>query len=739
MAGAPSSDSSGYTSLRPATSAATQPTVTSSTTQQIRQLQTVSVLPQSVSHVGFTSSNPVRKTSFTFHGPDRSRQSVSDTSRDSGLAHQPIVRTNTDGISSATGSVHPAASTTRKRRLPDTHSQAAKSAASEHQLQCWVDLAAQDKPTNLPSFVSQQTIAGTWTPTDDPAMAPAVSDIAWSRMPPVPMESLPQWEETQAAARAGVPTQTHGLIRTQERLRQAAQGRAKLGSLKPKTAEQRAAVKPLQDVRSRADYMAAIRARFMFVLDKSRKAGTVNQQAFYLEWWTQHCLFVGTSPFRWRWAKRHLMSGVEIAEEEGLLTTFCAACSIRWASFDLISQALSHVFTFHERYMLCPRPSPMPILVRWLDDCRRQMLREMGLPKGRDALLPREVNTALGQVVNSWCLPTVQQFLETDPRSSTLTWDTTTSSWTFTPCDTRGVNGDIAVHYNTPASLPLEMAMALAMSLGSQFAFRMGNLAVGVNDFDPILNWSCREVVKMAELARAEPGDALILAKPITKTSANASKRSRTLAAEPIPLVYDPAIPGHPVAIAVMIHWMFLSHLAPATIATIPAIANYRTGDGASLQDYNSWQARTVQRYLPDWAAVLNLTQYSLRIGAATAWTLAGAKPEELDHLGAWASAIGREVYSRMAVKRRLEIQHAAAMAQGTTLDSLLNVAASTRDSTSAVYVSESGSTSQPPQHVRSQNEQQHGQRNISDFWSAATRQSAPAVHPADRSSKRKR
>ena len=29
--------------------------------------------------------------------------------------------------------------------------------------------------------------------------------------------------------------------------------------------------------------------------------------------------------------------------------------------------------------------------------------------------------------------------------------------------------------------------MALGMSLGSQFAFRMGNLAVG-NDFDPALN-----------------------------------------------------------------------------------------------------------------------------------------------------------------------------------------------------------------------------------------------------------
>ena len=217
----------------------------------------------------------------------------------------------------------------------------------------------------------------------------------------------------------------------------------------------------------------------------------------------------------------------------------------------------------------------------------------------------------------------------------------------------------------------------------------------------------------MAELARAELGAALILSKPSTKTSNNSSKRSRTLAAEPIPLVYDPTIPGHPVAIAVMINWMFLSHLAPATIVSMPAIANYRTGQAATLHDYNSWQAKIVKNYLPSWAAVLNLTQYSLRIGAATAWILASAEPAELDHLGAWASAIGREVYSRMAVKRRLEIQQAAAMTQGTTLDSLLNVASATRDSTSAVYVSPSWSASRPPQHVRSQNEQQHGRRDL--------------------------
>ena len=50
-----------------------------------------------------------------------------------------------------------------------------------------------------------------------------------------------------------------------------------------------------------------------------------------------------------------------------------------------------------------------------------------------------------------------------------------------------GVAGHIVVDHNTPPNLPLEMAMALGMSLGSQFAFRMGNLAVG-NDFDPALN-----------------------------------------------------------------------------------------------------------------------------------------------------------------------------------------------------------------------------------------------------------
>ena len=56
----------------------------------------------------------------------------------------------------------------------------------------------------------------------------------------------------------------------------------------------------------------------------------------------------------------------------------------------------------------------------------------------------------------------------------------------------------------------------------------------------------------------------------------------------------------------------------------------------------------------------------------------------DINHLGA-ASTIGREVYSRMAVQRRIEIQHAAALARGTTLDSLLNVASATQSSTGAV------------------------------------------------------
>ena len=669
------------------------------------------MLPNTVSLVGQfsnqTSPNALpllaQTTQFSLRGPDRRRRTATTIP----ASARPIP-----------------APTTGKRKWHNTHARAVTTAAAEQQLVDLFELAIQDQPDDVPSFISAQSITGTWFPTDNPAAAPTLSQIPWARMPPVPSESLPQWAETQAATKAGMPTQTHGLARSQAHLHRAAQGRALFSGFKPKTATQRAALIPLQAVQSRGDYMAAIRSRFIFVLDKSRKAGTMNQQAFHFEWWTQHCLTIGTSPFRWRWARRHLMSGTDIAEEEGLLTTFCVACSIRWSSFDMISQALSHVFTFHERYMLCPRPTPMPILTRWLDDCRRQMNREMGLPKVRDALLPREVNTALRQVVDSWHLPPVQQFLTHNPREFTLTRDITAGRWVFTPLHSSSIDGLTTVKHLTPASMALEMAMALGMSLGSQFAFRMGNLAVGTA-FNPSLNWSANEVVKMAHLANAEPGATLILSKPTTKTSTNSSKRSRQLAAEPIPLMYDPNVPGHPVALAVMINWIYLSHLSPTAINAMPAIANYRSGHAVSLDDYNSWQAITVQRFLPDWAAVLTLTQYSLRIGAATAWTIAGAKPEELDHLGSWASAIGREVYSRMAVQRRVELQQAAALAQGTTLDSLLNVASSTTNTTSAVYVSSTSAKNPgPQQHVRSQREQQRGQRDMSSFMTS-TRQSA--------------
>ena len=79
-----------------------------------------------------------------------------------------------------------------------------------------------------------------------------------------------------------------------------------------------------------------------------------------------------------------------------------------------------------------------------------------------------------------------------------------------------------------------------------------------------------------------------------------------------------------------------------------------------------------------------------------------------------------------MAVQRRVELQQAAALAQGTTLDSLLNVASSTTNTTSAVYVSSTSAKNPgPQQHVRSQREQQRGQRDMTSFMTSMRKSAA--------------
>ena len=93
------------------------------------------------------------------------------------------------------------------------------------------------------------------------------------------------------------------------------------------------------------------------------------------------------------------------------------------------------------------------------------------------------------------------------------------------------------------------------------------------------------------------------------------------------------------------------------------------------LQWYTAFQQRVTQQHIPAWAALLSLTDYSLRIGTATAWVEAGALPGELRHLGSWATKIGEEVYARMSAERQLALQQAATHSAGMSLDALLRAA----------------------------------------------------------------
>ena len=121
----------------------------------------------------------------------------------------------------------------------------------------------------------------------------------------------------------------------------------------------------------------------------------------------------------------------------------------------------------------------------------------------------------------------------------------------------------------------------------------------------------------------------------------------------------------------------------------LPAFPNIHKGLAVSITItwYSKFQDELTLRRIPRWAALFNFTEYSLRIGTATAWVEAGGEPSELQHLGGWATRIGNEVYARMSVERALHLQEAALSSSGMTLDSLLQTANTAAASGDAVFV----------------------------------------------------
>eukprot|EP01052_Picozoa_sp_SAG31_P045473 SAG31_NODE_8313_length_1476_cov_1.571532_1_plen_282_part_00 len=244
------------------------------------------------------------------------------------------------------------------------------------------------------------------------------------------------------------------------------------------------------------------------------------------------------------------------------------------------------------------------------------------------------------------------------------------------------------------------------MAAASRFAFRCGNLAVG-SRFDPTKNWSSAVLHKLARLARTSCDDALVLPKPSTKTSHSSSAAARRLAREPVSVAHDPENPGDLATVAAIMDWVLYPHVAPDQRETLPAFPDCTNSTGPipglsasmTVGRYSALQDKLTKRHIPEWASLLALTEYSLRIGTATAWVEAGATPGELKHLGAWASTVGEEVYARLSAERQLALQQAATHSTGSSLDALLSSANnSTRDGTSVVLqgAARSARASQP-------------------------------------------
>ena len=164
----------------------------------------------------------------------------------------------------------------------------------------------------------------------------------------------------------------------------------------------------------------ADKARIHQVQGGARKATSILQPAFYFNVWGQHCANMSLSPFRWSWALGSRMPPEQRASEEGLLISFLAYASIRWQSFALVSQCMSHILSYHERYMLVPRlDKRLGILHVWMKDFESRMITEEVSSHRRDALMLAYLGEFIIRELLFLNLPTLAEFLPT--RASTMT------------------------------------------------------------------------------------------------------------------------------------------------------------------------------------------------------------------------------------------------------------------------------------------------------------------------------
>ena len=510
---------------------------------------------------------------------------------------------------------------------------------------------------------------------------PAQPDVFdWSGMPPLPPADASEFRELHAHALGPGPHLKYGASSMIRHVVNAVAGRVDCAKgLKTSRASRsqeendraEAQVLCLRQASTVREYLEVIKARTLQVQGGARRAASMLSQAFYFSIWSQHCSNLSRSPFRWIWALGARMSPEHRAAEEGLIITFLAYASIRWQSFGVISQCMSHIFLYHERYMLVPRlEKSIGILGTWMRDFESRMVSEEISCHGRDALLPAQLGELINRELSALMLPPLSAFVSHPREQFDLVLreseDLSASKYCF--------------QKREAGSKPLLIARdvihsivcAAAMATCSKGCYRGGNLAVG-DDFQPSApgggSWTRQQALAIAGMVTS--GQRIAIHKPRTKTSFNKSAESRRRARVPQAFEHAPEDPLDLPSLFFIMCW--LDPIEESKWQFTPAFRGVKPASKISISadELNSWLQSTAKRHHPALAKLLHLTQYSARIGMATVLALV-ASPEELDLFGAWASKIGRTVYARMTAERSLQIQRDSMCIQDVTLESLV-------------------------------------------------------------------
>ena len=536
------------------------------------------------------------------------------------------------------------------------------------------------RPQGLSDNYFPQAISLVLDPPSSTSVPAEMGDFDWSGMPPLPPADGSDFHEIRAHALGPGPQLKYGAVGLLRHADNAKSGRvdcakglktARASRTQTENDRAEAQVRCLRQATTVRQYLEVIKARTLQVQGGARRASSMLQQAFYFNVWGQHCSNLSRSPFRWIWALGSRMSPEQRAAEEGLIITFLAYASIRWQSFGVISQCMSHVFTYHERYMLVPRlEKSIGILGVWMRDFESRMVSEEISCHGRDALMPAQLGELISREMAHLQLPTLAAFVAHPREKFNLVprdaGDQAASRYCFQD-RAPGANPTLL-----PRNVLHSVTCAAAMATCSKGCYRGGNLAVG-DDFQPTApgggSWTRQQSIAIAGMVISK--ERIAIHKPRTKTSLSKSAKARSRAR--LPQAFEHA-PEDPLDLPTLFYIMcWLDPIDQAKWQSTPAFRGVKATSEISISaaELNTWLQSTATKHHPALAKLLHLTQYSARIGMATVLALV-ATPDELDQFGAWASKIGRSVYARMTAERSLQIQRQSMKVQDVTLESLV-------------------------------------------------------------------